>query len=159
MASALRIEERDQSHDPAAVAYLRKRGRDFIISFYGALRAIRLYPVEHTAVQKTLAELAQVAREIVERERELEFRMAGEFLFLNSTRLRLDLTNYATFGYLLRVCRTAGVGALPACLAVRDRRPARAAPRWPAWAAGRRRSADGGRPADAAGSEAALAGR
>ena len=112
MASELRIEQRDQSHDPAAVAYLRKRGRDFIISFYGALRAVRLYPVEHTAVQKTLAELAQVSREIVERERELEFRMAGEFLFLNATRLRLDLTNYATFGYLLRICRGAGVGAV-----------------------------------------------
>jgi HD-GYP domain-containing protein (c-di-GMP phosphodiesterase class II) len=112
VASAARPEERDQGHDPAAVAYLRKRGRDFIIAFYGALRAIKLYPVEHTAVQKALAELAQVGREIVEREQELEFRMAGEFLFLNSTRLRLDLTNYATFGYLLRVCRTAGVGAV-----------------------------------------------
>jgi HD-GYP domain-containing protein (c-di-GMP phosphodiesterase class II) len=53
-----------------------------------------------------------VSREIVERERELEFRMAGEFLFLNATRLRLDLTNYATFGYLLRTCRSAGVGAV-----------------------------------------------
>ena len=112
MASALRVEERDQSHDPAAIAYLRKRGRDFVISFYSAMRAIKLYPVEHTAVQKTLAELAQVSREIVERERELEFRMAGEFLFLNSTRLRLDLTNYATFGSLLRVCRASGVGAI-----------------------------------------------
>ncbi|HEX6574917.1 MAG TPA: HD domain-containing phosphohydrolase [Gemmatimonadaceae bacterium] len=112
MASALRVVERDFAQDPAAAAYLRKRGRDFIIAFYGALRAIKLYPVEHTAVQKTLAELSQVAREIVERERELEFRMAGEFFFLNATRLRLDLTNYATFGYLLRVCRACGVGAV-----------------------------------------------
>ena len=112
MASPLRVEEKHAAHDPAAVAYLRKRGRDFIISLYGALRAIKLYPVEHTAVQKTLAELAQVSREIVEREHELEVRMAGEFLFINATRLRLDLTNYATFGYLLRVCRASGVGAV-----------------------------------------------
>jgi HD-GYP domain-containing protein (c-di-GMP phosphodiesterase class II) len=112
VASALRVEERSPAQDPAAIAYLRKRGRDFIVSLYGALRAIKLYPVEHTAVQKTLAELAQVAREIVEREHELELRMAGEFLFINSTRLRLDLTNYATFGYLLRVCKASGVGAI-----------------------------------------------
>jgi HD-GYP domain-containing protein (c-di-GMP phosphodiesterase class II) len=112
VADPLRAEERNLSLDPAAVAYLRKRGREFIISLYGTLRAIRLYPVEHTAVQKSLAELAQISREIVEREHELELRLAGEFLFLNSARLRLDLTNYATFGYLLRVSRAAGLGAL-----------------------------------------------
>jgi HD-GYP domain-containing protein (c-di-GMP phosphodiesterase class II) len=108
----MRAEERNPASDPAAAAYLRKRGREFIIAFYGAMRAIKLYPVEHTAVQKTLAELAQIAGEIVEREHELEFRMAGEFFFLNASRLRLDLTNYATYGYLLRVCRAAGVGAV-----------------------------------------------
>lgn len=112
MASPLRAEERVQPQDPSGAAYVRKRGRDFIISLYGTLRAIKLYPVEHTAVQKTLAELTQIAREIHDRERELEFRIAGEFLFINSTRLRLDLTNYATFGFLLRICRCAGIGAV-----------------------------------------------
>lgn len=112
MASPVRAEPRSAPSDPASAAYIRKRGREFIISFYGTLRAIKLYPVEHTAVQKTLAELAQLAREILDRENELEFRISGEFLFINATRLRLDLTNYATFGYLLRVCRAAGVGAV-----------------------------------------------
>ncbi len=112
MASPLRAEQRRVPADPASAAYIRKRGREFIISFYGTLRAIKLYPVEHTAVQKTLAELAQLAREILDRENELEFRISGEFLFINATRLRLDLTNYATFGYLLRVCRASGVGAV-----------------------------------------------
>lgn len=121
MASPLRVEERHSALDPAAAAYLRKRGREFIVSLYGTLRAIRLYPVEHTAVQKSLAELAQVSREIVEREHELELRLAGEFLFLNSARLRLDLTNYATFGYLLRVSRAAGIGALRIHSAVSSR--------------------------------------
>jgi HD-GYP domain-containing protein (c-di-GMP phosphodiesterase class II) len=121
VASPLRAEERNIAMDPAAVAYLRKRGREFTISLYGSLRAIRLYPVEHTAVQKTLAELAQVSREIVEREHELELRFAGEFVFINSTRLRLDLTNYATFGYLLRVFKGAGVGAVRVHSAVASR--------------------------------------
>lgn len=112
MASPLCGEPRISTQDPARAAYLRKRGSDFIISLYGTLRAIRLYPVEHTAVKKTLAELAQISREIQEHERELELRISGEFLFINATRLRLDLTNYATFGYLVRVCRAAGVGAI-----------------------------------------------
>ena len=77
-----------------------------------ALRAIKLYPLEHTAVQKTLAELSQVAEELRAEESELEFRVSGEFIFLNSTRLRLDLSNYATFGHILTLCKLAGIGAI-----------------------------------------------
>src|SRR5689334_24597921 len=92
--------------DPAT-AYLRRRGRDFIISFYGTLRAIKLYPVEHTAVQRSLSELSTIARDIIENGEGLDLGFSGEFLFINSTRLRLDLTNYASFGYLLKMCREA----------------------------------------------------
>src|SRR5687768_18610013 len=53
-----------------------------------------------------------VCEEMLSNERELELRFSGEFLFINGTRLRLDLTNYASFGYLLRLCRAAGVGAM-----------------------------------------------
>ena len=96
----------------SSTAYLRRRGRDFIISLYGTLRAIKLYPVAHTAVQRSLSELSGIAREIVTREKELDLRFSGEFLFINSTRLRLDLTNYASFGYLLRICRESGIGLI-----------------------------------------------
>jgi HD-GYP domain-containing protein (c-di-GMP phosphodiesterase class II) len=96
----------------SAAPYLRRRGRDFIISFYGTLRAIKLYPLEHTAVQRSLVELAGIAREIVAHEQDLELRLSGEFIFINATRLRLDLTNYASFGYLLKICRDAGIGVI-----------------------------------------------
>lgn len=91
---------------------VRRGGRNFMVAFYAALRAIKLYPVEHTAVQKTLAELSQVAEELRAEENELEFRVSGEFIFINSTRLRLDLSNYATFGHILTLCKLAGVGAI-----------------------------------------------
>jgi len=93
-------------------AKLRRGGRNFMVAFYAALRAIKLYPLEHTAVQKTLAELSQVAEELRAEEGELEFRVSGEFIFLNSTRLRLDLSNYATFGHILTLCKLAGIGAI-----------------------------------------------
>ena len=112
MGSATPLEPVTEVKDLASSSYVRKRGRDFIVSLYGACRAIKLYPAEHVAVQKTLAELIAVCEEVLERERDLELRLSGEFLFVNSTRLRLDLTNYASFGYLLRLCRAAGVGAL-----------------------------------------------
>ena len=59
-------------------------------------------------MQKTLVELAQVAEELRAEEGELEFRISGEFIFLNSTRLRLDLSNYATFGHILTLCKAGG---------------------------------------------------
>ena len=62
--------------------------------------------------RRSLVELAEIAREIVARERDLEFRFSGEFIFINTTRLRLDLTNYGSFGYLLKICREAGIGVI-----------------------------------------------
>jgi len=83
-----------------------------MIAFYAALRAIKLYTLEHSAVQKALAELAQVAEELRAEEGELEFRISGEFIFLNETRLRLDLSNYATFGHILTLMKLAGIGTI-----------------------------------------------
>src|ERR1019366_4324311 len=102
----------DPSRDGSGKAYLRRTGRDYVVALYGALRAIKLYPAEHTAVQKTLGELSQLGADIVHHERELDLRISGEFLFLNATRLRLDLTNYASFGYWLRLCKAAGIGSV-----------------------------------------------
>jgi len=91
---------------------VRRGGRTFMVAFYAGLRAIKLYPLEHTAVQKTLAELSQVAEELRAGEGELELRVSGEFIFINATRLRLDLSNYATFGHVLALCKLSGIGAV-----------------------------------------------
>lgn len=98
--------------DPSGDGFVRRSGRGFILALYGALRAVRLYPVENTAVQNALGELARAGADIYDREHELEFRAAGEFIFINATRLRLDLSNYASFSYLLSLCRAAGVGTI-----------------------------------------------
>ncbi len=43
-------------------------------------------------------------------EHELEVRVSGEFVFVNSTRLRIDLENYASFSRILAVFKEAGIG-------------------------------------------------
>ncbi len=96
----------------ASGAFMRKHGRNLIISLYGATRAMKLYPVEHNAVQKTLAELTEAAQEILLHESELEIKISGEFIFLNSNRMRLDLTNFASFGHVLTLCKAAGIGTI-----------------------------------------------
>jgi HD-GYP domain-containing protein (c-di-GMP phosphodiesterase class II) len=93
-------------------AYIRRAGRGFIISLHAALRAIRLYPLENTAVQNAVDDLTEVAGELIGREHELEIRVSGEFVFVNTVRLRLDLDNYASFSQLLSVFRSSGIGSL-----------------------------------------------
>ncbi|HVT38112.1 MAG TPA: HD domain-containing phosphohydrolase [Gemmatimonadaceae bacterium] len=98
--------------DKGAEGNVRAMGRHFVSTLYGAIRSIRLYPVENEVVQKVLAELTAVADELLASEGELEVRVSGEFIFVNATRLRLDLDNYATFSYLLAQFRGSGVGVL-----------------------------------------------
>ncbi len=93
-------------------ALVRKAGRAFILGFYSALRAIRLYPVENAAVQKSLEDLTGTTTELLRAEGELEFRTSGEFIFINATRLRLDIDNYTSFSHLLSLFRSCGIGAL-----------------------------------------------
>src|SRR5207237_4242483 len=62
--------------------------------------------------QKALDDLAQSTQHLLDVEKELELRLQGEFIFVNSTRLHLDLDNYASFSHILGVLRQCGVGAV-----------------------------------------------
>ncbi len=98
--------------DAGGDAYIRRAGKALILGFYTALRAIRLYPLENAAVVRSAEELASLAGELLGREHELEIRVSGEFVFINTVRLRLDLDNYASFSHLLSVFRSSGVGSV-----------------------------------------------
>lgn len=99
------------SNELTGDSFLRRAGRQLVNTVYGAMRVIRLYPPENEAVKNALDELASSARAILEREHELEFRASNEFIFVNSTRLRLDLDNYASFSQILSLLRSCGVGS------------------------------------------------
>ncbi len=43
-----------QSSDAVSDSQVRRAGRELIFALYGALRAVKLYPVENAAVQKAL---------------------------------------------------------------------------------------------------------
>jgi HD-GYP domain-containing protein (c-di-GMP phosphodiesterase class II) len=92
--------------------FLRLAGRDFLIVLYTAFRSLKLYPIENTQVQTALDEMLKTTKHLLDVEREIELRMQGEFIFVNSTRLRLDLDNYASFSHILGVFRQCGIGAI-----------------------------------------------
>src|SRR3954447_10704143 len=95
-----------------AEGQLRHGGRLLLLALYTALRSLKLYPVENATVQKALDDLESAARALLAVESDLELRLAGDFIFVNATRLRLELDNYASFSHILTVLRAFSVGAL-----------------------------------------------
>lgn len=91
---------------------LRQGGRALLLSLYTALRSLKLYPVENATVQKALEDLDATTRTLLAAESDVEVRLAGDFIFVNATRLRLELDNYASFSHILAVLRTFQIGAL-----------------------------------------------
>jgi HD-GYP domain-containing protein (c-di-GMP phosphodiesterase class II) len=110
VSSAALKAERDALADRGSDAYVRRFGRELLMAFYGALRTVKLYPPDNPVVQKSLDDIVRMSRDFIKHERELELRVSGEFIFINSTRLRLDLDNYASFSRIIGVFREAGVG-------------------------------------------------
>jgi HD-GYP domain-containing protein (c-di-GMP phosphodiesterase class II) len=89
---------------------LQPMGRALVITFYAAAQSLRIYPLENATVQKALDELHRIIRKLLEREGALELRVVGDFLFLNDARLRLDLSDYAAFSYVLGALGRHGIG-------------------------------------------------
>ncbi len=91
---------------------IREQGHGFLIAFYGALRSLKLYPVENEQVQRSLDGITSTGRQLFDIEGALELRVSHEFIFINSVRLRLNLDNYATFSHVLTTLRKCGVGTV-----------------------------------------------
>jgi HD-GYP domain-containing protein (c-di-GMP phosphodiesterase class II) len=104
--------EEPQSSRPGSgdEGFVRHAGRTFLLTFYAALRALKLYPVENATVQKALDELQGAALALLTHDQELELRLSGDFLFINGTRLRLELDNFAAFSNLLTALRAFEIG-------------------------------------------------
>ena len=90
----------------------RQGGRDFLFAFHSALRSLKLYPVENVQVQRSLDQVMASAQVLFDVEPELEVRIEGEFIFVNSTRLRLGLDNFASFGHVITMLSRCGIGVV-----------------------------------------------
>ena len=89
-----------------------RSGRGLLLSLHSALRALKLYPVENATVQKTLDELVSNSTNFLAAENEIEIRLSGDFMFLNSVRLRLELDNFAAFSGVVSMLRAFDIGVL-----------------------------------------------
>jgi HD-GYP domain-containing protein (c-di-GMP phosphodiesterase class II) len=91
---------------------LRQGGRSLLLALYAALRSLKLYPIENATVQKSLDDLDAASKALIALEVDVEVKIAGDFLFVNGTRLRVELDNYASFSHILVLCRAFEIGTL-----------------------------------------------
>ena len=91
---------------------LRLRGRSFLLALYKTLRSIKLYPIENAQVRGSLDELASTTSDILTVDGGLEVRISSELLYVNDTRLRLDVDNFASFGHVISALSRAGIGVI-----------------------------------------------
>ena len=92
--------------------FVRHAGRGLLLAMYAALRSLKLYPIENATAQKSLDDLQHAAGVLLDSAGEIEIRLSGEFIFVNGTRLRLELDNFASFSHILAVLRATDVGVL-----------------------------------------------
>ena len=102
----------DAGRPMSDAALIQDQGRRVLTSFYAALRALKFYPIENSTVQQALDELQSTISAILDVEGAIELRVVGDFFFLNETRLRLDLSNYSTFGSFARALGDHQVGSV-----------------------------------------------
>ncbi len=91
-------------------AQLSSEGRKILSSLYATMRSLRLYPLENQVVQRALAEVDASAGVVLNRDRRMQFRLAGDFIFFNDVRVSLDLGNYASFVFVRKVLESHGMG-------------------------------------------------
>jgi HD-GYP domain-containing protein (c-di-GMP phosphodiesterase class II) len=100
------------SDAPRDDAMLRQAGRALLVAIHGAQRALKLYPLENAAVQRALDDLLGHALALLRLDGAIDVRLAGDVIFVNQTRLRLGLDNFAAFSGFVGLMRGAGIGAL-----------------------------------------------
>ena len=97
---------------PVNTGEIQEVGVKLLTAVHVVLRSMRLYPVENAQVQQAISDLHNQMVTLLEQEEAFDLHLAGDFFFLNEIRLRLDLSNFSTFGNLASVLRDHGIGEI-----------------------------------------------
>ncbi|HET9065948.1 MAG TPA: HD domain-containing phosphohydrolase [Gemmatimonadales bacterium] len=89
---------------------VRQSGRVLLLAIHGTARALKLYPVENATVQRALDDLEAHSIAMLALDGAVDIRLSGEFIFINQTRLRLGLDNFAAFSGFVTMLRDNGIG-------------------------------------------------
>ena len=98
------MSSRDDSGD------LQEVGGGLLTAINVVLRSLRLYPEENELVQHAIDDLQRQMGDLLKSEGGFNLNISGDFFFLNEVRLRMDLSNFSTFGNLASVLSSHGIG-------------------------------------------------
>lgn len=90
--------------------HLQPLGRALVTALNASAQSLKLYPFENATVQNVVEEMRRIVLRVLEREGVFDLRLVGDFLFLNDARLRLDLSDYASFAQVTALLSKHGVG-------------------------------------------------
>jgi HD-GYP domain-containing protein (c-di-GMP phosphodiesterase class II) len=88
---------------------LRAAGREIATLLQAASRSVRLYPASNPQVRRTVAEFTTAVRHIFDADERFELRIAGDFLFINDLRLRLERDETSAIEFVRSYLRDSGV--------------------------------------------------
>jgi len=86
--------------------------RELFVTLSKAVRAVQLYDENNPVYQRFVQSLRAALSALLDTEGSVELRVVGDFFFLNETRLRLDLSNFSTFGSFAQALTEHGIGAV-----------------------------------------------
>ena len=89
---------------------IQEIGGSLLTAINVVLRSMRLYPEENEQVQQAIDDLHQQMGTLLETEGAFDLNISGDFFFLNEVRLRMDLSNFSTFGNVASVLATHEIG-------------------------------------------------
>ena len=89
---------------------IQEMGGKLLTALNVVLRSMRLYPEENEQVQQAIDDLQGQMGTLLASEGSFDLNISGDFFFLNEVRLRLDLSNFSTFGNLASVLASHGIG-------------------------------------------------
>ena len=98
---------------------VQELGGRILTAIYVVRRSLELYPVENVQVQQAIQDLHSHMGALLEQEDGFELHIAGDFFFLNETRLRLDLSNFSTFDSLAAALTNHGIGQVSVAVGVK----------------------------------------
>ena len=75
-----------------------------------SIRATKLNAIKTVGQWEALQELGVAGARILEKERRFEVRLSGQQLYVNDTRLHLDIENFASLGLVVATFQRVGVG-------------------------------------------------
>ena len=95
--------------------------KTFVTSLHGAVRAVKLYPAENSAVQKAIEDLLAATSAVFQADAECTLRRVGDSLFVNDARLRLTFDNYAAVTHVNSILFASAIGGIAVCEGVDSR--------------------------------------